>query len=116
MNKFPRDPAAIKMMLLSYMLYPESTVFLQAPYTKESINDALTLLGKPELVHQMENFSVRERGNYSQADSDFVKVLPMYKPYQRLEEILGEMPRAWKASDTPRKFAPLYSYLLAEFS
>jgi hypothetical protein len=104
------------MMLLSYILYPESTVILQAPYTKESINDALILLGKPDLVHQMENFSVRKRGNYSQYDSEFVKLLPMHQPYQRLEEILGEMPRAWKASDTPSKFSPLYSYLLAEFS
>jgi hypothetical protein len=104
------------MMLLSYILYPESTVILQAPYTKESINDALTLLGKPELVHQMEGFSVRERGNYSQDAGEFVKLLPMYQPYQRLEEILEKMPRAWKASDTPRHFAPLYSYLLAEFS
>jgi hypothetical protein len=34
-------------------------------------------------------------------------------PYHRLEEILGEMPRAWKASETPDK---LYLYLLAEFS
>ncbi len=104
------------MMLLSYILYPESTVILQAPYTKESINDALTLLGKPDLVHQMENFSVRERGNYSQDTNEFVKLLPMYQPYQRLEEILGEMPRAWKTSDTPSRFSPLYSYLLAEFS
>jgi hypothetical protein len=104
------------MMLLSYILYPESTVILQAPYTKESINDALTLLDKPDLVHQMEDFSVRERGNYSQHADEFVKLLPMYQPYQRLEEILAEMPRAWKASDTPSKFSPLYSYLLAEFS
>jgi hypothetical protein len=113
MQKFPRDPAGIKMMLLSYILYPESTVILQAPYTKESINAALTLLGKPDLVHQMENFSVRERGNYSQDANAFVPLLPMYEPYHRLEEILGEMPRAWKAKDTPSK---LYSYLLAEFS
>jgi hypothetical protein len=99
------------MMLMSYILYPESTVMLQAPYTKESINAALTLLGKPDLVHQMQNFSIRERGNYSRDEN--VKLLPMYQPYYRLEEILGEMPPAWKASDTPRK---LYSYLLAEFS
>jgi hypothetical protein len=99
------------MMLLSYMLYPESTVFLQAPYTKESIHAALTLLGKPDLVHQMDNFSIRERGNYSQ-DAN-LPLVPLYQPYYRLEEILGEMPSAWKASDTPHK---LYSYLLAEFS
>jgi hypothetical protein len=99
------------MMLLTYILYPQSTVILQAPYTKESINAALTLLGKPDLVPQMENFSVRERGNYSR-DAN-MRLLPMYQPYRRLEEILGEMPPAWKASETPRK---LYSYLLAEFS
>lgn len=102
------------MMLLTYILYPESTVILQAPYTKDSINTALTLLGRPDLVPQMEHFSVRDRGsNYSQDAKDFAPLLPMYQPYHRLEEILGEMPRAWKAFETPLE---LYRYLLDEFS
>jgi hypothetical protein len=62
----------------------------------------------------MDHFSVRDRGNsYSQDAKAFAPLLPMYQPYHRLEEILGEMPRAWKAFETPLE---LYRYLLDEFS
>jgi hypothetical protein len=168
---FPNDPAGIKMMILAHIIaakqqqlqqqpQPEASsaaspiVFLQAPYTRESILQALQLLLLPatgstqddttpsasSIERHLEGFKVRQRGTPYKTVADTRQVaavsstpsgnspttstgqqvvvvvvdplLELYQPYEALEDILTRMPRAWKASDTPRE---LLDYLLEEF-
>jgi hypothetical protein len=108
-KKFPRDPAGIKMMLLSYILYPDSTVILQAPYTKESINAALTLLGKPDVgsikwkTSPYESVATISTAKTPTSLSRYCYGydVPTSMPYRRLEEFLGEMPRLESIGNAP---------------
>jgi hypothetical protein len=77
---FPTDPAGIKMMMLAHIVaaqqqqqqqQPEDAapiVFLQAPYTRESIVQALQLLFPPTIPasasveRHLDGFQVRQRG------------------------------------------------------
>ncbi|KAL3925556.1 MAG: hypothetical protein SGILL_000330 [Bacillariaceae sp.] len=116
LQSFPRDPVGLKSMMWTYihaaMQTPQSrTVFLQAPYTSDSIDRALRLLNLPDLADQVKGFQVRPRSNKTTPSND-QEAQHMYDPYVELEEMFqSQLPKAWLASETP---CFLYEYLERE--
>lgn len=113
MTLYPADPAAQKLLLYTYIFHSTgpNTVFLQAPYMKETINEALVMLGfDGTLIKVMEGFQVVETRSYYNPD-DYPEAAELYKPYRRLTSILNTMPKVWRSSDTPNV---LKRYLLCE--
>jgi hypothetical protein len=109
LKKFPSDPAGFKLMLWSFLTYPESVVFLRAPYTRETIETAFEMVGAADLIPQFKGFDVRERTSSNQTRPGLGPVL---KPYREFEKLLNAAPAVWRADQPP---TALYAYLEKEF-
>jgi hypothetical protein len=96
-------------MLWSFLTYPDSVVFLRAPYTRETIETAFKLVGAADLIPQVKAFDVRKRtsSNKTRPGLD-----PLWKPYQEFEKLLNSAPAVWRANQPP---PALYAYLEKEF-
>ena len=103
----PEDPVGIKSMIKTFMR-TKNTVFLKAPYTKDSVAAALKMLGLQQVVDDklLNSFMVAKRTSNAPVSS--VAVLkPMYAPYENLQSLLSdeEMPDCWTQQSLPKSLA-----------
>lgn len=93
-------------MVWSFLTYPSKVVFLIAPYSKKTIEEALEMADASDLIPQFRDFNVLERSNSSNHPDEELR--PFIEPYIDFSRLLDAAPRVWMASDPPR---PIYEYL-----
>lgn len=103
----PEDPVGIKSMIKTFMR-TKNTVFLKAPYTKDSVAAALKMLGLQQVADDklLNSFMVAKRTSNAPVSS--VAVLkPMYAAYENLQSLLSdeEMPDCWTQQSLPKSLA-----------
>lgn len=112
-RKVPEDPLGIFTMMQTYIVQsPQNVVFVRAPYTHESLQEALRLLEViPTLA--LEDFIVQPRSSRTEAErrevyenEPLLEKLVKHK-YQPLQQLLDQQPAAWKASDTNQELRDL---------